>query len=146
MWNPATLGYEVTEDPAIDTFMVARLGPMREAALNYRRALLAAWLFAPNSAARHMAVRTRRRYRVVFGSTTLLEQFQSLIMCLFAAVEAGRIWWRRRRGHGDIVRQPVLRRTEFSGVARVARHHPSGAAVGNGSAELRARSSTGSPV
>jgi hypothetical protein len=117
VWNPENLRYEAAEGAAVDTFMEARLGPMRDAAVEYRRALPAVWLFAPNSAARRKAGEIRRRYREALGSSTPLEKLQSSIMCLFAAVEAGRIWKRRLLGQGDIIRQPFLRRTEYPGMS-----------------------------
>ena len=120
VWNPETLRYEAAADAAADTFMEARLGPMRDSTIEYRRALLAAWLFAPNSAARRKATEVRRRYRKAIGPSTLLAKFQSLAMCLFAAIEAGRIWWRKLRGQGDIIRQPFLRRTEYPGMSAKA--------------------------
>lgn len=119
-WNPDTLRYEAARGAAVDTFMEARVGPMRRAAVEYRRALPAAWLFAPNSAARRRATEIRQRYREAFGPSTLLEKVQSFAMLLFAAVEAGRISWRKLLGKGDIVRQPFLRRFEFPGMPQEA--------------------------
>jgi hypothetical protein len=114
MWNAETSRYEKADAPASDRFMKQRIRMMHRIALNYRPALLAARLYAPNAKARNKAAEVMRIYRETFGAPKLADRIQSIGLVVTGAVELARIWVSKLRGRESIVRQPPCKRTEYS--------------------------------
>lgn len=112
-WNPESLRYERTENPAPDRFMKQRIRMMRRIAFAYRPTLLAAWTFAPNRAARKKAREVMRFYKDAFGKPRMTDRAMSVGLVVTGAVELAHIYAARLRGRDGIVRQPPCRRTEY---------------------------------
>jgi len=114
-WNAQTCRYENTGDQAPDRFFRLRLRMMRRIALNYRPALRAAWMFAPNRAARKKAAEVIRLYTETFGKPKLVDKTKAAALVVTGAVELGRLTVAKLQGHEGIVRQPPCRRTVYRG-------------------------------
>ena len=113
-WNPRTLRYERSTGCQPDEFMSLRIERMHQRALEFRPLLPSAWVFAPNSGARHKALQVASLYNEVFGKPTLKERAKSYGLVFFATIEWFRIRVRRLLGRGEIVRQPLTRRVEYN--------------------------------
>lgn len=112
-WNPETLRYEPSERPAPDRFMKQRLLMMTRMAAIMRPALWAAWVYAPNDAARRKARTAMRLYREVLGPPKGRDIAAAAGLVATGAVEYARLLYSRLRGRESIVRQPPCRRTEY---------------------------------
>ena len=113
-WNPETCRYEKMPNPTPDRFMKQRIRMMRRIALTYRPALRAAWVFAPNRAARKKAAEVIRLYTETFANPKLTDRVQSAGLVVTGAIELVRLLVAKLRGRESIVRQPPCRRTEYN--------------------------------
>lgn len=113
-WSPETCRYEKMPNPTPDRFMKQRIRMMRRIALTYRPALRAAWVFAPNRAARKKAAKVIRLYTETFGKPKLTDRVQSAGLVVTGAIELARLFAAKLRGRESIVRQPPCRRTEYN--------------------------------
>lgn len=114
-WNAETYTYEQTGDHTPDRFFKLRVRMMRRIALNYRPALRAAWMYAPNRAARKKAADVIRLYAETFGKPKLVDKLKASALVVTGAVELGRLYAAKLCGHEGIVRQPPCRRTVYRG-------------------------------
>ncbi len=115
-WNAATLRYEPSDGAGVDRFMKARILMMSRMAANARPALWAAFVYAPNHAARRKALEAMRLYREVLGKAKTSDRIAAAALVATGAVEYVRLIFSKLRGRESIVRQPPCRRTEY-------RHH-----------------------
>ncbi|HDP34136.1 MAG TPA: radical SAM protein [Candidatus Hydrogenedentes bacterium] len=112
-WNPATMRYEKGAAPQPDRFMKRRLLMMARMATGLRPALWAAWVYAPNSAARRKARETMRLYVDVLGKPTTADRLKALGLVVTGGIELVRLRWNQLLGRESIVYQPSCRRTEY---------------------------------
>jgi haloalkane dehalogenase len=115
-WNAETLRYEPAEKAGADRFMKARILMMSRMAANARPALWAAFVYAPNNAARRKALEAMRLYRKVLGRPKLSDRIAAAALVATGALEYARLLFSRLRGRESIVRQPPCRSVEY-------RHH-----------------------
>ncbi len=113
VWNAAAMGYEKSDAPQPDRFMKRRLLMMARMAAGLRPALWAAWLFAPNMAARRKARAAMRLYREVLGKPTAADRLRALGLVATGGIELVRLRLTQLRGRESIVHQPPCRRTEY---------------------------------
>ena len=96
--------------------MKARILMMSRMAANARPALWAAFVYAPNNAARRKALEAIRLYREVLGKPKTSDRIAAVALVATGAVEYARLLFSKLRGRESIVRQPPCRRMEY-------RHH-----------------------
>jgi hypothetical protein len=113
-WNPRTLRYERSTGCQPDEFMSLRIEKMRQRALEFRPLMLSSRIFAPNHGSRRKGAYVAALYDEVFGKPTLKERAKSSGLVCFATIEWFRIRLRRLFGRGEVVRQPLSRRVEYS--------------------------------
>lgn len=113
VWNPETLRYEKSANPQPDEFMKSRIRRMRNSAKLVRPTLVAAWLYAPNAAARRKARAAMKDYTRVYGRAKLMDYVASGVLVATGAKEHLRLLFSKARGRESIVRQPRCRRTEY---------------------------------
>ncbi len=112
-WNPDSMRYERGDAPRPDRFMKRRLLMMARMAAGLRPALWAAWLYAPNMAARRKAYAAMRLYREAMGKPTAADRLQALGLVITGGIELVRLRLNQLRGRESIVHQPPCRRTEY---------------------------------
>ncbi|HOQ90113.1 MAG TPA: hypothetical protein PLX03_08250, partial [Candidatus Hydrogenedentes bacterium] len=115
-WNAEQLQYvpaEPGQSPAPDRFMRMRLLMSARMAARLRPALLPAWVFAPNRAARRKAAETMRLYRKALGRASLGDHLKGIALVFTGLAEWARLGWNRLRGRESIVRQPPCRITRY---------------------------------
>lgn len=112
-WNAETMRYEPCAHPQKDRFMKRRLLTMGRMAARLRPALWAAWVYAPNMAARRKARDTMRLYREVLGPTRTADRMKALGLVVSGGLEWLRLQWNRLCGRESIVYQPPCRRIEY---------------------------------
>jgi len=113
VWNPETLRYEKSVNPKPDEFMKSRMRRMGNSARLVRPTLVAAWLYAPNAAARKKARGAMKDYTRVYGRAKLMDYVAAGVLVATGAAEHVRLLWSKVRGRESIVRQPRCRRTEY---------------------------------
>lgn len=113
VWNPESLRYEKNATPKRDKFMKQRLRMMWGTALLLRPTLRAAWVFAPNGAARTKALEAIQLFNRVYGKPKLSDHMRSAALVVTGALEFARTLFNRLLGRESIVRQPPCRRTEY---------------------------------
>ena len=112
-WNADTMRYEKSESPQPDRFMKRRLLMMARMAVGVRPTLWAAWVYAPNKAARAKTRQTMRLYTEVLGKATTADRLKSFGLVVTGGMELVRLRWNQLRGRESIVHQPPCRRTEY---------------------------------
>ncbi len=115
-WNSETLRYEPSTGPVHDRFMKQRTLMMARMAAILRPTLYAAFVYAPNNAARRKALAVMRLYREALGAPKWSDRFAALGLVATGAAEYARLLFSRLCGRESIVIQPPCRRTEY-------RHH-----------------------
>ncbi len=119
-WNPETLRYEKSVNPASDRFMLNRTRAKRMMAQLFRPFLLPALLFAPNRRTRSQVRKIMSMYAETFGKPTRKTRIASLRVLFSASIEGLRILLNRIIcGNADFIRQPPTKRTEFPGMRNI---------------------------
>jgi hypothetical protein len=113
VWNGDTMRYEKSDAPQPDRFMKRRLLMMARMAVGVRPSLWAAWVYAPNRAARSKARETMRLYTEVLGKATTADRLRATGLVLTGGMELIRLRWNQLLGRESIVHQPPCRRTEY---------------------------------
>ncbi len=111
-WNPETLQYEKSNTPQPDEFMRLRIRKMQKIAKNIRSILLAAWLLAPNRAARKKARYAMKLFREEFGRPSVSSWAMSIGLAGIGVFESLKLMAVKAMGKETIIYQPPARKTE----------------------------------